>query len=342
MRTYSRDVLKYAVSSALILTSACSKIEFAPAPGSVLNTSASSETLPDGSVRDTFVFNQNGTKSKVDVLFIDDNSGSMENKQIKLGAALGSFITSLGTIDWQIGITTTDVSEHASYGLKGSLLQFTGTSNNILTSAIPNYASVFANTIHRSEVGASDERGMRAMMQSFGKRNLENAGFFRSTADLAVVILSDEDEASNGAAGSLDPANTPNDVINAFTSTFGNSKTMVVYGILIAPTDTACYEAEKLVGAKYAPIYSELVRQTSGVVGSICDGDYGPALADIGDRVLSGVRTATLTKDPDLMTVVLNFVPADPSLTWTISGRVVLFNKPPVKGTKVEVVYMPK
>ena len=342
MKTYTRNTLKYAMSSALILTSACSKIEFSPAPGSVANTSASTEILPDGSIKDSFTFNQNGTKAKVDVLFIDDNSGSMENKQLKLGSALGSFITSLGSIDWQIGITTTDVSDDPDYGLKGSLLQLTGAATNILTSAVPGYASVFANTIHRSEVGSPDERPIRAIMQAIGKRGAQNTGFFRSTADLAIVVLSDEDESSDGVGPTSDPANVPNDAINAFSSAFGNSKTMVVYGIIIAPTDTSCYNAQAGVGAHYGTRVNALVNQTSGVTGSICDGDYGPALANIGDRVLSGVRTATLSEEPDLATMQLQIVPVDASLTWTITGRVISFNKPPVRGTKVEVVYHPK
>ena len=342
MKTYTRNTLKYTMAGALILTSACSKIEFSPAPGFATNTTASTETLPDGSVKDSFTFNQNGTKAKVDVLIIDDNSSSMQNKQVRLGSALGSFITSLGSIDWQIGITTTDTSDDPVTGLKGSLLQLTGAATNILTNAIPNYATVFANTVHRSEIGSSDERPIRAMMHAFGKRNAENAGFFRPSADLAVVVMSDEDEASDGIGVASDPANVPNDAINAFSSAFGNSKTMVVYGIIIAPGNTSCYNSESVHGASYGTQVNALVNQTGGVTGSICDLDFGPSLANIGDRVLSGVRTATLTQDPNVSTVQLQIVPADASLTWTITGRVISFNKPPVRGTTVQVVYHPK
>jgi hypothetical protein len=328
-----------AVGVAMLLTTACSQISFAPSPGSQSNTSASTEILPDGSVKDTFVFNQNGIKSKVDVLFVDDNSGSMENKQIRLGSALGSFINSLGSIDWQIGITTTDVSDDPNYGLKGSLLPFAGTSSYILTNAVPSFETKFADTVHRSEVGSADERPMRAMMHAFAKRGTDNAGFFRDGADLAVVVLTDEDEASDGAAGSADPANRPEDVVNSFVSSFGNSKTLTVYGILIAPTDTACYNAQSVQGSRYANIVSSLVQLTSGEIGSICDTDYGPALASIGNRVISGIRTATLSQVPESATVTLQITPVDPTLTWSINGRVINFNKPPAKGTKVEVIY---
>ncbi len=265
----------------------------------------------------------------------------MENKQIRLGSALGSFIGSLGQIDWQIGITTTDTSDDPNYGLQGSLLPFAGTTSNILTSMVPDYSTKFANTIHRTEVGTADERGMRAMMMSFGKRNAENFGFFRSTADLAVVILSDEDEASDGGATTTDPANTPSEVVQSFTNAFGRSKTMTVYGVIIAPSDTACYNAQQAEGSKYGTILNNLVTMTNGVVGSICDTDYGATLAAIGNRVVQGVRTATLSAVPagNFQVVV---TPADPTLTWVLNGRVLAFNKPPAKNTKVDVTYFPQ
>lgn len=342
MKTYAKNTMKYAMAGAFVLSTACSKIQFAPSPDSLANLDSSSETNPDGSVKDSFTFNQNGVKAKVDILFIDDNSGSMQPNQVKLGSALDSFITSLGAIDWQIGITTTDTSDDPDYGLRGTLLTMAGTASKILTAAVPNYANVFADTVYRPETGTPDERAIRAMMMAFGKRNSQNAGFFRNGADLAVVILANEDEASDGVGPTSDPANVPNDAINAFASAFGTGKTMSVYGIIIAPGNTACYNAQASVGGEYGSVANALVQQTGGVTGSICDSDYGPALAEIGDRVISGVRTATLSQDPDLATLRLNFTPADPTLTYTITGRVVMFNKPPAKGTKVEVVYFPK
>lgn len=338
MKTSINGQWKWLTIAAFVGTTACSKIAFAPAPGSEVggNTTASTEILPDGSQKDTFVFNQNGLKAKVDVLMIDDNSGSMSNKQTKLGTAFSSFINSLGLIDWQLGITTTDTSTGA-YGVQGSLLSFTGASTKILTKNVANYEGVFLNTIQRPEVGDGDERGMLAIIEAIGKRATDNVGMFRANADLAVVILTDEDEGSTGGSN----VTQPQDVVNAFQTAFGNSKNLTVYSISIAPSDHACYTASSASGSKYGVLVNGLVDLTGGVTGSICDNDYGPALADIGNRVLAGVRTATLTKDPKSGTIQINLIPVDPTLTWSISGRTVVFNRPPAKGTVLEVIYKP-
>jgi len=324
---------RIAIGMWALVLSACSEISLEPATDK--GTTSATEILADGSIKDTFLFNRNGNSAPVDVLFIDDNSQSMAAKQLKLGNALNSFITSLGTVSWQIGITTTDTSD-GLYGLKGSLLTFDGTSTQVLTSSVPNYAASFLATIQRSELGSGDERGMQAIIQAIGKRNTDNAGFFRNGADLAVVMLSDEDEASDGN----DSATKPAEVIAAFQAAFGKTKNITVYGILIAPIDTACYNSEFINGAKYANVLSSLVNITGGTVGSICDADYSDTLTSIGSRVRQGVRTATLSYEPEPgVPLKLEIIPADPTLTWTVTGRVVLFNKPPQKGTKINVVY---
>jgi hypothetical protein len=261
----------------------------------------------------------------------------MSAKQTKLGNALESFITGLGQVDWQIGITTTDTSTGVN-GLQGSLLDFEGLGTPILTNKYPDYASAFLNTIQRKETGAGDERPMRALMQAFSKRNTDNAGFFRKNTDLAVVLLTDEDEASNGNV----TANKPSEVVDAFVKAFGGYTNLVVYGIMVAPTDQACYNAEKSTGTKYANLLAELVDMTGGEIGSICDADYAPTLDSIGKRVAQGVRTATLRYAPEPGTKInVRVIPVDPTLTWDLRGRVVVFNKPPVKGTKIEIVYEP-
>ncbi len=322
------------LSLTTMLITACSEISFSPSND--MGTTSSSEILADGSVKDTFVFNQNTALAKVDVLFISDNSASMAIKQTRLGNALDSFITSLGTVNWQIGVTTTDTTD-GPFGLKGSLLTFDGTATNVLNSSVPNYSMAFLNTVQRPELGAGDERPIRATIQAIGKRSTDNAGFFRSDADLAVVMLTDEDEASNGNA----TANTPDSLIDAVESAFGPSKNITVYGIIIRPGDTACYDSQFIDGGKYANVIDDLVDTTGGVTGSICDLDYAPTLTTIGNRVKQGVRTAVLSQVPINTTIDLEISPTDPALTWRLKGRTIIFSKPPDKGSVITVIYRP-
>lgn len=331
-----KNLIFWSLMTAPLLV-ACSQTRFSPGEDMTSNSTSMSEILENGDIRDTFLFNDNGGEAKVDVLFVDDNSESMASKQTKLGNALESFITGLGKVDWQIGITTTDTSTGA-YGIQGSLIDFEGLGTPILTKKYPNYAQAFLDTVQRRETGSGDERPMRAIMQAIEKRNTDNAGFFRRGADLAVVLLTDEDEASNGNT----TANKPDEVVDTFVKAFGGYNNLIVYGIMVSPNDKNCYEAEKNKGTKYANVLAELVDMTGGEIGSICDTDYGPTLDAIGQRVAQGVRTATLRYLPEPGTKLdVKIIPADSTLTWTLRGRVVVFNKPPNKGTKVQIVYEP-
>src|SRR5690348_11639960 len=42
----------------------------------------------------------NAPVSKVDILFIDDDSGSMSTEQSNLGSRLNTFVSQLGNLDW--------------------------------------------------------------------------------------------------------------------------------------------------------------------------------------------------------------------------------------------------
>lgn len=328
------------MASFAVWATACSDVNFTP------TDNLSAFELPDGSQKESFSFDDDGSLPKVDVLFVVDNSRSMVAEQKKLGAALASFIGSLGNVDWQIGITTTDISD-GPYGLKGSLLAYSGGSK-VLSVNTPNYPKEFAQTVVRNETlscnpeagivcPSADERPLEAVRMAISKHKDENSGLFRSGADLAVVMLTDEDEGSD-----LTNAITSQAVIEAFATTFGTSKTLSTYGIIVQPGDTACYDEQLLTnGAQYGTRAAELAALTGGVTGSICDEDYSPILSSIGDRVRDMVKSVTLKYTPLPETVQLFVRPSDPSLTWQINGNTIVFNKPPNNGTKIDVVYRP-
>ena len=324
--------------------SACSDVPMATNIQQAQATASTSERLADGTFRDTFLYDEFETRAAVDVLIIDDNSDSMRNKELKLGPRLDSFLGSLGKIDWQIGITTTDTSD-GTYGLKGSLLPIAGTSSPILTKNVANYQTAFNDTIVRKEAldcqndcPSTDERPLLATIEAIQKRDSDNAGFFRPGAELAVIILSDEDEASVGGPD----ATQPQAVVDAFNSAFGSDKSMIGFGIIVKPGDTACFAKETLVGAHYGNTHAAFVQLTGGVLGSICDDDYGPALASIGKMVREGIKTAILSAFPSPDTLQVVVTPPDSTLTWTLVENRLTFNHPPKPGTQIVVSYKPQ
>ncbi len=328
---------KICVTSSIVWVTACSGVSFTPY-GNPFNEL----DVAEGYSHESFAFNQDAESAKVDVLFVIDNSTSMLEEQSKLSAALASFIGSIARLDWQIGITTSDVS-NGPHGLKGELVTMKGSAAKILNKNIPDYEELFKSTVVREEVigctndcPSADERPLEAIRMAIDKQNGDNAGFFRPDADLVTIILSDEDEGSDGLN-----AISAGDVLDHFTLAFGVDKRLTGFGILIQPGDTACYDSQVKTGGHYGLRATELATLTGGVTGSICDSDYLNTLASIGERVREVSSTVTLRELPMPETIQLRMSPFDPDLSWSIEGQTIRFNKLPRKGTRVDIVYMP-
>lgn len=327
---------KLLVLSSVMWVTGCSDVAFNPT-GSPLEHLQ----IPPGYQKDSFLFNDDPSGAKVDVLFVVDNSTSMLTEQDKLGSRLSSFISSIKRLDWQIGITTTDVST-GPFGVRGSLVPMKGTGLKILNNKVPNYEAVFKSTVYRDEINncgsncpSGDERPLEAVRLAIDKRDTDNAGFFRAGSDLVVIVLSDEDEGSNGLN-----ALPPSYLVGHFKNAFGQDKRLTGFGILIRPGDGACANDQSPTG-NYGNYVSNFVALTGGVTGSICDSDYGDALESIGKRVRQVTSTITLRNLPMPETITLRMDPVDPDLSWIIEGQTLRFNKTPKKGTRVDIVYMP-
>ncbi|RME15534.1 MAG: hypothetical protein D6797_06350 [Bdellovibrio sp.] len=290
-------------------------------------------------------FISEGANRKVDILFVDDNSGSMEFEQAALSRKFSSFSNSLTSLDWQIGITTTDVSD-GPFGIKGSLLPFAGTGSYILKPTTPQFEKAFQDTIQRPEtvncVGSGScpsgkEMPLLASILAIDKRNTDNAGFFRPDANLAIVILSDEDEDSTGPS----TATQPQEVVDKVKATFPNKK-LSVYGIIVQPGDSQCKAIQDAqvpgIQSHYGTFVQKLADITGGVTMSVCEPDYSITLQNIANSVIGLGNSVQLKQVPLPGTVQVSFTPAF-NTSWTVSGNRVIFQKAPPKGTRIEVFY---
>lgn len=159
----------------------------------------------------------------VDILIVNDNSGSMSPEQQKMGERFPTFLQSLGKLDYHIGMITTDISStftSTPAGIKnpraakngngkfqdGNLLEFAA-GVKFLTKATANKENLFLETIKRDETIAcensgykdeycpsGDERGIFAANLALDRTGSDAPGFLRPTAHLAIIILADEDE----------------------------------------------------------------------------------------------------------------------------------------------------
>ncbi len=291
-------------------------------------------------------FTAQSAAGKIDILFVADNSASMEIEQNSLGTRFATFASRIQGLDWQAGITTTDCSSRG-FNICGSLLPLTGGTGRILRPSTPNLSSVFLRTILRPETvdcvkrgscPSGDEEALRATITAIDKRTGVNAGFFRPGAALAVVILTDEDELSSGPSN----ATKPQSVIAKVKSALGNSKVFKSYAITTLPGDSTCLEIQKDqqggIGS-YGTHAIELASLTGGFAESICAPNYDTLLSQIGDSLQATVTdSVTLTKIPKTGTVQVKFTPHR-NIRWSVNERMIEFGSPIPGGTDIHVSY---
>ncbi len=287
----------------------------------------------------------------VDILFVVDNSASMKAEQLKLGSRLQSFVDSIDSVSWRIGVTTTDVSD-GPFGLKGDLLRIAGTSSYYLSKDDPNAAENFLNTVVRRETGECEEnptiancpsgreQPIQAMLLAMQKKNNQNRGFFREgsdPADFVAIVLTDEDEYIN-QTGNLHPR----EIASYMKRYLPSAKSHTVFGIYIDERDDDCLESQKAHTAVVARYVGAVVEFSGGTFGSICADDYGPTLRRIGESVDQPPAFVELKDVPEESTVKVSVEPNTENLTWKIVGRKIQFNRAFKKPTNIKVTYLPK
>ncbi len=320
----------------------CSKTNFSPVE---MNDGLSKKT--DSSISENFVVNDEKPRTPVDIVFIIDNSRSMYEEQTKLSTRLNHFVNNLGKIDWQIGLTTTDMSG-GPYSTNGVLVDIepnSGTGKTkALTAASTDYQKSFSTAIEKygtprdcNETGANCPSGyeqpMNALYKSIQKQFSDNQNFYRSNADLAVIIISDEDEEVQTG-----DAMTATHLTSFMRSVFGPNKRMNVYGIIHKPNDEDCLNSDS-EGARYGANIDALTRLTSGYSLSICEPDYAKPLSEIGERVARKEYSINLKEIPNKEKIKIKLIPEQLQLSWRIDQNKIIFTDWPQKGTQIVIDY---
>ncbi len=232
--------------------------------------------------------------NSVDVLFVIDNSGSMEYEQKSMASRVSNFLSVLKGLNYQIAVTTTDPRSSVSYG-DGQLVPMKGLTNQyIINSSMSESTAktVLSNTLQRSETGSGTEQGIfaatRTVERALANRSSVYGQFIRDNAQLAVVVISDEDESANG------PKNDPNFILNLIRSNW-SSKAFSFHSIIARPGDTACLSGE---GYSAGVRFAEFSRLTGGVIGDVCASDYAAQVSGIAEGVRQTLKTITLSCAP--------------------------------------------
>jgi hypothetical protein len=129
------------------------------------------EVCTSSAGRDYFEYTKTANGGLVDILFVDDNSGSMSFEQANIANRFSSFLSALDAryIDYRIGVTTTDVSSAATsvttddstsaalynearpINQNGALLDGSLVGGTYITAAMSNREQLFKSFIQRPE-----------------------------------------------------------------------------------------------------------------------------------------------------------------------------------------------
>ncbi len=199
----------------------------------------------------------------VDFLYVIDNSCSMGDEQQALSDATAATVNQLqnSTLDWRIGVIYTDFYNTNS---------FAGFTTDLAT---------FQSRTTPGTGGSGDERPLESAQRFIQNRGNE----IRSGAQLVVVILTDEDERSNGVNTSQE-----NNFVNFF-----QSNNVSVNGLICRPgfNTSNCYNVSNT--------HERVITRLGGVLGHIEDlSNIGPTISTIISAVGGATSPYVLTRAP--------------------------------------------
>lgn len=275
---------------------------------------------------------KNLERSPVDILFVVDNSSSMKEEQVNLSTKLSAVVGHLSEADWRLAVVSTDPNEPCSQ-------------KTVISKGSTDPAAQFQAAIEGLGIGGSGtETGFFKAVQGLGGCAADSSwpeGWARAHSAVATVIVSDEDNCSNGHECGRKPHSKPKYLLDYLSSIRTLGSTAKVYG-LIKTSWRSCSSAAQ-VGRQYL----KAIKATGGIAGSICDADYSGVLSQLSEDLSETlIHTLNLSHTPiggDAMAVWVD----DRQLTrsdYRILGNTVVLNEPlkPGELAKVRYSFRPK
>lgn len=289
---------------------------------------------------ETDVFYQSPT-DEVDILFVVDDSNSMQQEQEALSDGFETFLAEVeaSSTSYHIGMVSTslDPSDPSPGQLVGDP-PFLTRDDDVVKG--------FQSRVLLGTEGSDQEKGLQAAVEAVWR----NDGFVRIDANLVVIFVTDEDDCSDDGrlAGQrayecyaqrsqLVPVG---DMVERIRSVKRAGET-VRFGGILGPMDFGCEDAYP--GTRYA----RAIYETGGTIGRICDKDWTPALSALGVVALGILDQFTLSRPADEDTIAVFVdeveVPESPDNGWTYDWRNQLLSfhgaSVPERGSEIRVEY---
>lgn len=236
---------------------------------------------------------------EVDILFVVDDSTSMEEEQAALAAGFTAFISEIEEANsgFQIGVVTTDADSDDPH--VGELI-----GDPPFLTADDDYVGAFQSRVRVGTGGSDKEKGLQAAAAALSPTLLAgvNHGFLRPEANLLIAVVSDEEDCSddglldgydaNGCYSDPEFLTPVEDYFDAFVAAKGGDPELVSFGAIISPaSDAACDTAYPAVR------YAMGAFAFGGMVGDICQTDWSDMLYELGLNA-AGVRDEFVLSHP--------------------------------------------
>ncbi len=271
-------------------------------------------------------FRQNSAMqvTKIDVLWVVDNSGSMATSQQNLANNFPSFISKFTekAYDFQMGVVTSDaylaLPAYTPYYQSSPMPTYyggraqseiarlrDGTWNDpsgfrLLNLNTPNLNSVFVKNVMQGINGRGDERSLQSMRTAL--ESTGNAGFVRDNAFLAVVLVTDEDDFSHDGTAQYERYDRPLHTIESYVSFLdGITKSTPAarrHSVnTISINSQSCLDSIFNGAQKIGVRVGQLADATGGIKGNLC-GDFANELQIISKSIVELSTQFYIEGDP--------------------------------------------
>lgn len=304
-------------------------------------------------------FDQSSVAKDVDILFVVDNSTSMNQDQENIGTQFSSFISHLSEANYRVGFINTDSTSigpdfEAQEGFYGKLVSVGPAGEKYIAPYHSNKEEMFLKAITEQSPSSCEytfsecnEEPMWSSLLALHKKDSENAGFFREGAELVIVILSDEDEQSIGGPTALQPGDFLLEVKRIMKL---NERQLTVITVAIPPTDQACLDEQRNEsisgrGGNPGGLIFQAAELSGGFGVSLCQADFGTEFKKVSEFLKGRLlyKTIELEQPPadrSKIEVIVELLSGEKvPYAWVLNEKTLTLIPAPPSGSKIEVKY---